>query len=312
MTFPPTAPSAGQPEEQSFVERHHIHPIVFAVVSLFIVFVLYQLVAGTLTFLIVGGGTVTRENVTEIRLLTMVGQLVCILLPTLFLARLLSRKMSTVFGWRIPSVAETVYALLGLFFLQQIFQIYLFFQDLIPLPEVLRNVLDPFKKMIEDMFRELVQAESLPELFFVVLVVAFVPAIVEELLFRGLIQKSLEKVLPGIQAAVLAGTIFGLYHFNPFAVIPLVGLGCYFGLLRYRSESVIIAMTAHFLNNALAAIAVYFSMESEMIVGAKETAERNIGAVLLQLLLYVSLFLLTFFAYLRSTGRTPRNADESL
>lgn len=312
MTFSPIDPSGPPPEEPSFVERHHIHPLAFAVLSLFVVFVLYQLVAGTVTFFIVGSSTVTRENVTEIRLLTMAGQLLCILLPTLLLARLLSRKISSVFGWRIPSAVETFYAILSLFFLQQIFQIYLFFQDMIPLPDVIRNILDPFKKMIEEMFRELVQAESLPELFFVILVVAVVPAIVEELLFRGLIQKSIEKTFPGIRAAVLAGTIFGLYHFNPFAVVPLVGLGCYFGFLRYRSQSIIIAMTAHFLNNALAAIAVYFQMESEMIIGAKESVDRNVGAVVIQLLLYLSLFLLAFFAYLRSTAHIPGGADDKV
>lgn len=310
MTLPPTDSSAAVSEEQSFVERHHIHPIVFAVGCLFIVFVLYQLAAGTLTYLIIGSSTVTRENVTEIRLLTVAGQLACILLPTLVLTRLLSRRMSGVFGWRVPSVAETFFAVTGLFFLQQIFQIYLFFQDLIPLPDVIRNVVDPFKKMLEEMFRGLVQAETIPELLFVILVVAFVPAIVEELLFRGLIQKSLERSLNGVQAAILAGTIFGLYHFNPFAVIPLVGLGCYFGFLRYRSESIIIAMTAHFLNNALATVAVYFQMESEMIIGAKEAADRNIGAVLMQLVLYLALFLFAFFGYLRSTVRLSGGSDE--
>lgn len=310
MTFSPHDPSGPQPEEPSFVERHHIHPVVFAVLSLFVVFVLYQLVAGTVTFLLVGSSTVTRENVTEIRLLTMAGQLLCILLPTLVLARLLSRNISTVFGWRIPSVSETLYAVLGLFFLQQMFQIYLFFQDMIPLPDAVRHMVDPFKKMIEEMFRELVQAESLPELVFVILVVAVVPAIVEELLFRGLIQRSFEKSFSGIHAAVLAGTIFGLYHFNPFAVVPLVGLGCYFGFLRYRSRSIILAMTAHFLNNALAAIAVYFQMESEMIIGAKESLDRNVGAVVIQLLLYFSLFLMAFFAYLRSTVPVTGDTDD--
>lgn len=310
MTFSPHDPSGPPPEEPSFVERHHIHPVVFAVLSLFVVFVLYQLAAGTVTFLIVGGSTVTRENVTEIRLLTMAGQLLCILLPTLILARLLSRNISSVFGWRIPSVSETLYAVLGLFFLQQMFQIYLFFQDMIPLPDAVRHILDPFKKMIEEMFHELVQAESLPELVFVILVVAVVPAIVEELLFRGLIQRSFEKSFSGIHAAVLAGTIFGLYHFNPFAVVPLVGLGCYFGFLRYRSRSIIVAMTAHFLNNALAAIAVYFQMESEMIIGAKESLDRNVGAVVIQLLLYFSLFLMAFFAYLRSTAPVAEGTDD--
>ncbi len=310
MTFSPFVPSGASSEEPSFVDRHHIHPLVFAVGSLFVVFVLYQVVAGTVTFFIVGSSTVTRENVTMVRLLTVAGQLICILAPTVFLARLLSRRITSVFGWRIPSAGETFYAMLSLFFLQQIFQIYLFFQDMIPLPDAIRNIVDPFKKMIEEMFRELVRAESLPELSFVVLVVAVVPAIVEELLFRGLIQKSFEKSFPGIRAAVLAGTIFGLYHFNPFAVVPLVGLGCYFGFLRYRSQSIIIAMTAHFLNNALAAIAVYFQMESEMIIGGKESLDRNIGAVVIQLLLYFSLFLMAFFAYLRSTVHITGGTDD--
>ncbi|MBI4418132.1 MAG: CPBP family intramembrane metalloprotease [Ignavibacteriales bacterium] len=290
-------------ERPSFVERHRVHPILFALGSLIIVFVLYQLVAGTITFLLVGGTTVNRDNVDAIRLLTMAGQIVCILLPTLVLARLLSRRSADVFKWRIPPVPETIYAILGLVMLQQVFQIYLFFQDMIPVPEVLRKVLDPFKQMLEEMFKSLVRAESLGELGFVILVVAFVPAVVEELLFRGLIQRAVEKVLPGLQAAVLAGIVFGLYHFNPFAVIPLVGLGCYFGILRYRSQSVVIAMTAHFVNNALAAVAAYFQMESETIFGVRPETSPNIAAVLVQLVLYLTVFIFIFSRYMKITGQ---------
>ncbi|HEX9615203.1 MAG TPA: CPBP family intramembrane glutamic endopeptidase [Bacteroidota bacterium] len=298
-------PPADSPEhEPSFVERRRIHPVVFAVASLVVVFLLYQIVAGTITFLLVGSTTVTRENVNLLRILTMAGQILCILLPTIFLTRLLSRSTSEVFGWRIPSLLETLYAVLGLFFLQQVFQIYLFFQDMIPVPEVLRKVLDPFRQTLEDMFRGLVSAGDLPELMLVILVVAIVPAVVEELLFRGLIQKSLERTLPGLQAALLSGIIFGLYHFNPFAVVPLVGLGCYFGILRYRSGSIVIAMTAHFFNNALAAVAVYFQIENETILGTQPKLDPNIGSILVQLLLYLTLFFVTFYGYLRATLRS--------
>ncbi|MEP0821476.1 MAG: CPBP family intramembrane metalloprotease [Ignavibacterium sp.] len=304
--MPHPAESAG-PERPAFIERHRINPIIFAVVSLAIVFVLYQIVAGTITFLIVGEATVTRENVDMIRGLTMAGQIVCILIPTIALARLLSVNLSDVFRWRLPSVAETVYAVIGLVMLQQVFQIYLFFQDLIPLPDVLQRVLDPFKEMLEKMFQGLVRAETVGELGFVIFVVAVVPAVAEEMLFRGLIQRSIEKVLPGLQAAILAGAVFGLYHFNPFAVVPLVGLGCYFGVLRYRSNSIIIAMTAHFMNNALAAVAAYFHMESETIIGAQSESHADIGAVLVQLVLYLTLFLFVFSRYLVITS--PERID---
>jgi len=304
--MPHPAESSG-PERPAFIERHRINPIIFAVVSLAIVFVLYQIVAGTITFLIVGEATVTRENVDMIRWLTMAGQIVCILIPTIALARLLSVNLSDVFRWRLPSVAETVYAVIGLVMLQQVFQIYLFFQDLIPLPDVLQRVLDPFKEMLEKMFQGLVRAETVGELGFVIFVVAVVPAVAEEMLFRGLIQRSIEKALPGLQAAILAGAVFGLYHFNPFAVVPLVGLGCYFGVLRYRSNSIIIAMTAHFMNNALAAVAAYFHMESETIIGAQSESHADIGAVLVQLVLYLTLFLFVFSRYLVITS--PERID---
>ncbi|HEY4613370.1 MAG TPA: hypothetical protein VII11_10330, partial [Bacteroidota bacterium] len=122
--------------EQSFVERNSIHPVVFALGCLFVVFVLYQLVAGTITVIAMGDTKITRDNVFITRLLTMVGQILFIFIPTLVFARLLSVRVATVFQWRVPAVRETVFALLGLVWLQQIFQIYLFFQERIPLPDV--------------------------------------------------------------------------------------------------------------------------------------------------------------------------------
>jgi membrane protease YdiL (CAAX protease family) len=307
-------PQQLHPDEQhpvlSFVERHNIHPVVFAVGCLFIVFVLYQLVAGTITVLMMGGTKVTRENVFSTRLLTMAGQILFIFVPTLLFARLLAGRMAEVFPWRMPSVRETIYALLGLVWLQQIFQIYLFFQERIPLPEVVKKILDPIRQMMEELFKGLVTAESVPELAFVLLVVAFVPAIVEELLFRGVIQRTFERIVTPLWAAIITGLIFGLFHFNPFALLPLVGLGCYFGFLRMRSHSIVLAMTAHFLNNALAVIVVYFGMEEEKMVTIGDVVQPTTATVLLQLILFSMLFVLSLMAYIRATGEPLDTENE--
>lgn len=297
-----SSPSEQQPASPlSFVERNNIHPVLFALGCLFIVFVLYQLVAGTITVLAMGGTKVTRENVFLTRFLTMAGQIVFIFVPTLLFARLLSSRTPEVFPWRIPTVRESIYALLGLVWLQQIFQIYLFFQERIPLPDVIKKVLDPLREMMEEMYKGLVTAETVPELAFVLLVVAFVPAIVEELLFRGVIQRTFERVATPFRAAIITGVIFGLFHFNPFALLPLIGLGCYFGFLRMRSNSIILAMTAHFLNNALAVIAIYFGMDEEKMVTIGDVVQPTTPAVFLQLILFSMLFVLSLLAYLRAT-----------
>jgi membrane protease YdiL (CAAX protease family) len=292
-------------DERSFVERNSINPLVFAIVALGIVFVLYQLVGGTLTVLLVGQPMVTRENAFTMRLFTMVGQLLFIFLPSLVFARMLSRRLADVFTWRVPSVRETLYASLGLLWLQQIFQIYLFFQERLPLPDAVKQILDPLKRMMEEMFRNLVTAHSIPELLFVVLVVAIVPSIVEELLFRGVIQHSIARVFTPLRSAFITGVIFGLFHFHPFALLPLIGLGWYFGFLRVRSNSIIMAMTAHFLNNALAVIVTYFGMTEENILSLGSEREPATGTVLIQLILYLLLFALSLTAYLRATEDRP-------
>lgn len=293
------------PEERSFVERHNINPILFAFACLFIIFVLYQILGGAITVLFVGS-KVTPENVSSHRIFTLIGQSLFILIPTLIFARLLSKYGSTVFPWKMPKLGETFFATLSLIFLQAIAQVYLFFQDRIPLPQELTKVINPIKEQLEEMFRTLVVAKSVPELAFVLLVVAIAPAIIEELLFRGLIQSSFARVTTPLRAAVLTGIIFGVFHFNPFAVVPLMGLGIFFGFLRMRSKSIMIAMTAHLLNNGIAVIVAYFKIDEDALLTAAGKGEQNIPALLSQLSLLIVLFGLSFYSYLRSTA----DADE--
>jgi membrane protease YdiL (CAAX protease family) len=284
-----------------FVERYGIPPVVFAFLCLLVVFILYQVIGGFLTLLFVGG-KVTAENVMRHRVFTMCGQVLFILIPTLLFARLLDHRFSRVFPWRVPRTGETIFAVLSLLFLQQVLQIVLFFQDRIPLPENLREIVEPARKMIEEMFRTLVSANGLPELLFVLLVVSVTPAIVEELLFRGLVQASFQRRLKPIRAAIWTGVIFGLFHFNPFALVPLAALGCFFGFIRMRSKSIVIAMTVHFLNNTLAVVVSFFHVDDKMVIGATEGVDINITAILAQLFLFSMLFVVAFSSYLRVTN----------
>lgn len=290
-----------QPATQSFLERRGISPVLFAFVSLLIVFVLYQVVGGFLTLLFVGS-KVTPDNVMMHRIFTMAGQILFILVPTMFFARLLDHRFAGVFPWRMPRVGETVFAVLSLLFLQEVMQIYMFFQDRIPLPQALKDIVEPAKQLVEEMFRTLVSAHSAPELLFVVLVVGITPAIVEELLFRGLVQSSFERRMAPMRAAILTGVIFGLFHFNPFALVPLVALGCFFGFLRMRSKSMVIAMTVHFLNNGLAVVVSFFQMDDKMVIGATNGVDSNPAAIVAQLFLFSMLFVVAFTSYLRATG----------
>jgi len=134
--------------EESFLERHNIPPAFFLLGCLFLIFVLYQLVGGTITYLIVGS-KVTRDNVLLHRLFTLGGQLLFIFIPTIAFAYLMSVRLEKVFPWRMPKWGETLFAVLSLLFLQQIFQTYMMLQERIPIPEELNKLLAPLKELMD-------------------------------------------------------------------------------------------------------------------------------------------------------------------
>ncbi|HTY37557.1 MAG TPA: CPBP family intramembrane glutamic endopeptidase, partial [Bacteroidota bacterium] len=109
--------------------------------------------------------------------------------------------------------------------------------------------------------------------------------------------------------AIWTGVIFGLFHFNPFALVPLVVLGCFFGILRMRSRSMVIAMTLHFLNNGLAVIVSYFNMDDKMVLGATKGEGINPAAIVAQLFLFSMLFVVSFSSYLRATAEVRPDDD---
>jgi len=292
-------------EKLSFVDRNAIHPLLFAFLSLFFIFLLYQIGGGVLMFLATGTISFTRENIWTIRWLTLITQICFLLLPTLFFARLFATRFKSVFQFRVPGLRESMFVFIALFSLQRVFEAYMFFQEQIPIPESLRDLIEPIKNLFQELTKVLVHADSPVELFAIILIVAVAPSIIEEFLFRGLIQKVFERLMSPVVSAILAGTIFGLYHMNPFEVVPLVGLGVFFGLLRYRSQSLLLPIGAHFLNNLMAVLASYYGLNDEHLLSAVQTSI-DMPAMLFELIVFAGLFFISFVAYLRITHDVSR------
>jgi hypothetical protein len=80
--------------------------------------------------------------------------------------------------------------------------------------------------------------------------VAVVPAVCEELMFRGVILRNFERELPPWVAIVLTGTLFGLYHLRFTQALPLVLLGILITWLVWRTGSLWVVVAVHFVNNA--------------------------------------------------------------
>lgn len=76
--------------------------------------------------------------------------------------------------------------------------------------------------------------------------------ILEELLFRGVIQRSITMKYGGLTGVVVAAAIFGIIHFNPVQVVNAFVVGLILGFIYYKTNSLISVMIIHAVNNAMA------------------------------------------------------------
>jgi membrane protease YdiL (CAAX protease family) len=287
------------PERPPLLRR--LGPVPFAVVALAVVFFLYQFVAGGIT-LVLFGMKVSTNEIQLFRVATLIGQLLFILLPTILLVRLRGERVVEYFRIAIPEYKEIVLTFIAVFALQQVLQGYMAMQDAIPLPAPLQRIIDELKAVFEETYRNLATAHSPGEFVFVVIVIALTPAICEEMLFRGLVQRSFEKVTVGVQGAVITGVIFAGFHLVPYSFVPLAALGIYFGFIVYRTQNITVAISAHFFNNFVACTAVYLEMNDDFVAIAPHRTPTS-ALIFLNTIVFVVVFLLASYYFIRVTER---------
>jgi uncharacterized protein len=89
--------------------------------------------------------------------------------------------------------------------------------------------------------------------FLIILTTIVVAPIVEELLFRGFLQKILEESWEDITKAILVTSLFfALIHLNPYWIVQIYLLGMLLGYLSWRTNSIIPGIILHGLNNGFA------------------------------------------------------------
>src|SRR5699024_10319654 len=90
-------------------------------------------------------------------------------------------------------------------------------------------------------------------LFLQMLVLALLPAIAEELYFRGLVQDFYIKKT-GQSGVIISGLIFALFHFDIQNLLPPLLFGIFLGLLYFGSRRLSLVMLSHFLYNLISLI----------------------------------------------------------
>ena len=112
--------------------------------------------------------------------------------------------------------------------------------------------------LLEELITYITVFDSLGYFMLAFLIVAVLPGIGEELLFRGLIQNKLQKITGNVHVAIwVSAILFSAFHMQFFGFVPRLLLGAFFGYLYVFSGNLWYAILAHFINNGFTLFMVY-------------------------------------------------------
>lgn len=118
-----------------------------------------------------------------------------------------------------------------------------------------------FKKMenaYNDQITSIIHMSNVAEYFFVLIVIAFAPAIFEEVLFRGGLQQLLTNwTKRPLLAIIITSIIFSAVHLSYYGFLPRLALGLVLGLLYYYGKNIWLNILMHLLNNGISVTAVF-------------------------------------------------------
>ncbi len=120
------------------------------------------------------------------------------------------------------------------------------------------------------------------------LMIAVLPALGEEFLFRGVLQRLFTDWTRNRHVGIwITAFAFSFIHFQFYGFLPRFLLGLYFGYLLVWSGTIWVPIVAHFINNAIAVVYYHFATQpmGETLMDKLGTTSDN------HLALYISVFL---------------------
>ena len=203
--------------------------------------------------------------------------------PALLFASLVHREPRRLLGFRRPRAQTLVFAALLILLSVPMVNALVWLNEGMQLPSWLYG-LELAMQKLEEQARELTDlltsGTSLWMLGVNILLVAALPALGEEMVFRGLVLPIFHRWTGSIHAAVwLSAALFSAMHMQFYGFLPRLVLGAVLGYLFVGSRNIWIPILAHFANNATA-LTLVFLMNSEMIDESIEHFEPSAPQVL--------------------------------
>jgi len=256
----------------------------------------------SIPFMMKGGADVSglSANLNLMRILQLLTHIFLFLVPAFVFASLVSRKPATYLQInRLPSLKNIAISLLVIFLA---YPLVLYAAEInlkLSLPQSLEGLetwIRETEESAKNMVEMLLGVKTLGALAFNIFLVAIVPGVGEELIFRGIALRLFRQWTGRIHLAVwISAIIFSAIHFQFLGFLPRVMLGLVMGYLFVFGRNIWLPIIAHFFNNFMAVIAFYLAHNNYMEVDVENVELGSIGPVVAMVSLTLTVLVFYYF-----------------
>ncbi|WP_293311180.1 CPBP family intramembrane glutamic endopeptidase [Pedobacter sp. UBA5917] len=239
--------------------------LVFGILAIVIVLMVYGWGMLSHLYLILSGDPKYIDGFKVIQILSSVGTFI---LPPIALAWTEREKVNGFYSFKQPKFTLAIIVLAIMILSMPFMEWTAIWNQKMVLPDFLKRIEEWMKEKeatAAKMTIQLITVRSNFDFIVNLIMIAVIPAIGEELMFRGGVQRSLNRAFGNPHLAIwLCAIIFSAIHVQFYGFVPRMLLGAGFGYLYYYSGNIWYSMLAHFLNNAYAVCAAFYMQKHNM------------------------------------------------
>ncbi|MER2997336.1 CPBP family intramembrane glutamic endopeptidase [Pontibacter populi] len=232
----------------------------------------------------------------------------------LFMLRVLKYDVEPYLNWKMP-VAPLLVLLAGVLMIviMPANSVVINWNANLNFPDFMQGF-EEWARAKEDELAELTKMiadfNDIPKLLIGILVIAVIPAIGEEIVFRGVLQKQLHRWTGNPHAAIwIAGLVFAAIHVQFFGFVPRAILGALFGYLYFWSGRISVPIVAHFFNNGFTVLMLYLQQTGAVDIDVESTEPMEWWSVLLSIVLSGALLYYLYNEFKKVPPRTDAQPE---
>ncbi|NQT78212.1 MAG: CPBP family intramembrane metalloprotease [Bacteroidetes bacterium] len=250
------------------------------------------------------------ELLPMLKYLQIVNTLGLFVFPPLIFAYMVSRKPWQYLNLhRNPAFVSTLTAIAAIVVILPFLHWVADINEMMLLPEWMSGI-ENWMKRSEEQAKELTDlflgTSSIAGLMVNMLMIAILPAIGEELLFRAVLLRLFRELTKNVHLAVIISAIlFSALHMQFYGFLPRFILGLFLGYLFVWTRSIWVPILVHFFNNGIAVFAAWMFARGNISTDASSFGETGqTFLIIASLVMVIALTALIWYSEAKKKGST--------